>query len=285
MAVGGWVVNEAFDKAERARAVRKEDRRWVCPSCRPISMPASPARLMVLKGGVEVTRILTRVSEAGAPAGGAAVAAPERGALPGPSAPTSTSTRWALVTMQPCHAWHGWGLNEVPAAAIRRISSCREAMYGGFWKNIISIHRHMDLPLGQSDMSFPRLSTRKYSPDEGAGAAFAKCFLAKQGTDGSAEGRGCWSWRRRVGKQRWGMALASSRQPCESFKYPLGARPDATQDGGGSQPEKRHGLVAAVLRITAAGITRYGGFLGKYSRTHHLLRTGDSIHVFYQPLP
>jgi hypothetical protein len=34
-----------------------------------------------------------------APAGGAAAAAPERGALAGPSAPTSTSTRRALVTM------------------------------------------------------------------------------------------------------------------------------------------------------------------------------------------
>ena len=34
----------------------------------------------------------------GAPAGGAAAAAPEGGALVGPSAPTSTSTRWALVT-------------------------------------------------------------------------------------------------------------------------------------------------------------------------------------------
>jgi hypothetical protein len=33
-----------------------------------------------------------------APAGGAAAAAPEKGALVGPSAPTSTSTRWALVT-------------------------------------------------------------------------------------------------------------------------------------------------------------------------------------------
>jgi hypothetical protein len=34
-----------------------------------------------------------------APTGGVTVAIPERGALAGPSAPTSTSTRWALVTM------------------------------------------------------------------------------------------------------------------------------------------------------------------------------------------
>jgi hypothetical protein len=115
-----------------------------------------------------------------APAGGAAAAAPERGALGGPSAPTSTSTRWALVTMQPCQAWHGRGLNEVPPAAIRGISSCREARYGGFWKNIISVHRHLNLPLGQSYMSFPRLNTRRYSPDDGAGAAFAKIFWRRR---------------------------------------------------------------------------------------------------------
>jgi hypothetical protein len=35
----------------------------------------------------------------------------------------------------------------------------------------------------------------------------------------------------------------------------------------------------------AAGRTRYGGFLVEYFRTRHLLRNGDSIHVFYQPLP
>jgi hypothetical protein len=29
-------------------------------------------------------------------------------------------------------------------------------MYGGFWKNIISVDQHKDLPLGQSDMFFAR---------------------------------------------------------------------------------------------------------------------------------
>jgi hypothetical protein len=42
------------------------------------------------------------------------------------------------------------GLNEIPAAAIRGINSCREAMYGGFWKNVISVHRHKDLPRSAS---------------------------------------------------------------------------------------------------------------------------------------
>jgi hypothetical protein len=59
---------------------------------------------------------------------------PERGALASPSAPTSTSTRHALVTLQLCQAWHGRGLNEVPAGATRVINNCREAMYGELWK-------------------------------------------------------------------------------------------------------------------------------------------------------
>jgi hypothetical protein len=66
---------------------------------------------------------------------------------------------------------------------------------------------------------------------------------------------------------------------------PLEARLEATQDGGGLKPEERHGLAAAVLRITRRRINPVREFLGKYSRTHHLLRNGDSIPVFYQPLP
>jgi hypothetical protein len=52
----------------------------------------------VVEGGGSsraVTRLHTMI---GAPPGGAAAAAPEGGALAGPLAPTSTSTRWALVT-------------------------------------------------------------------------------------------------------------------------------------------------------------------------------------------
>jgi hypothetical protein len=40
----------------------------------------------------------SRLKQTLAPAGGAAAAAPEGGALACPSAPTSTSARWALVT-------------------------------------------------------------------------------------------------------------------------------------------------------------------------------------------
>jgi hypothetical protein len=40
-------------------------KRWVWPSWRHMSMPTNSARLIVWEGGVEVTRILMRVSEAG----------------------------------------------------------------------------------------------------------------------------------------------------------------------------------------------------------------------------
>jgi hypothetical protein len=42
---------------------------------------------------------------------------------------------------------------------------------------------------------------------------------------------------------------------------PMGARLEATQDGGGSQEEERHGLAAWVVRIIRGRKTRYGGFL------------------------
>jgi hypothetical protein len=142
----------------------------------------------------------------------------------------------------------------------------------------------MDPPLGQSDMSFPRLNTRRYSPDDGAGAAFAKCF-----------------WRRRVRTDhRWdegvgagGGQLGNSARArrslvvgnLASFKSPLRARLEATKDGGGSQPEERQGLAAEILRIIRGRESPVRGGFGKYSRTHYLLRNGDSIPVFYQPLP
>jgi hypothetical protein len=110
-------------------------------------------------------------------------------------------------------------------------------------------------------MSFPRLNIRRYSPDEGAGAAFAKYFLAKKGTDGSAEGGGCWSRRRTAGKQRWGSALASSRQPCESFKSPWGRglMQRRTEEGR----SRRRGTVwrRRSLESPADGKARYGGLL------------------------
>jgi hypothetical protein len=49
----------------------------------------------------------------------------------------------------------------------------------------------------------------------------------------------------------WEAALghgARSLSPTVSFKSPMGARPEATRDGGGSEPKERHGLAATVLR-------------------------------------
>jgi hypothetical protein len=39
------------------------------------------------------------------------------------------------------------------------------------------------------------------------------------------------------------------------------------------------------LGSSTAGKTQYGRFWKKYSRTYHVWGNGDSIHVFYQPLP
>jgi hypothetical protein len=105
----------------------------------------------------------------------------------------------------------------------------------------------------------PRLNT--HSPVT-AGTMYAKCFLAKKGTYGSALGRGCRRWRRTAGKHHQGMELASCRQPCE-FMPPLGGRLTATQDGDRSQPEERHGLAAAVLRIICRRKKPVRGVFGK----------------------
>jgi hypothetical protein len=43
----------------------------------------------------------------------------------------------------------------------------------------------------------------------------------------------------------------------------MGAGPDAPQDGGGSQPEERHGLAAAVLRIARRRKSPVRGVLEK----------------------
>jgi hypothetical protein len=70
-----------------------------------------------------------------------------------------------------------------------------------------------------------------------------------------------------------------------SSMSPLGARLEATHDGGGSQPEERHGLAAEVLRIIRLRKNPVRGVFGKYSRTQHLLWRGDSIFVSDLPLP
>jgi hypothetical protein len=83
-------------------------------------------------------------------------------------------------------------------------------------------------------------------------------------------------------RARFSLAIANPA----SFKSPMRVRLETTQDGGGSQPKKRHGLAVEVLRIIRRREIPVRGVFGKkYSRTHHFLRSGDSILVFYQPLP
>jgi hypothetical protein len=98
-----------------------------------------------------------------------------------------------------------WGAKRGTGSCDRGINRCLEAIYGGFWKIIISIHQHMDLPLGQSDMFFMTEYSQILSKQRGGGGVCEdgyEYFLAKTGTDGSAVGRGCWGWRRTYGKQR-----------------------------------------------------------------------------------
>jgi hypothetical protein len=60
-----------------------------------------------------------------------------------------------------------------------------------------------------------------------------------------------------------GTALASSGQPCDSLRSPLGARRVAAHDGGWSQPEERHRLAAAVPRIARGRKSPVRGVFGK----------------------
>jgi hypothetical protein len=109
-------------------------------------------------------------------------------------------------------------------------------------------------------------------------------------------------WRRRVRTdQRWdegigagggqlGSSACRARRSLAfdshvSFMSSLGERIEATEDGGGSQPEERHGLAAEVLRIIRRRKNPVRGVFRKYSRTQHLLWRGDSILVFDLLLP
>jgi hypothetical protein len=86
-------------------------------------------------------------------------------------------------------------------------------------------------------------------------------------------------WRRKVRTdQRWDEGVgvggghlessASARRSLGvaslvSFTFTLGARLEATRDGGGSQPEERHGLAAEVLMIIRRRKSPARGVLGK----------------------
>jgi hypothetical protein len=63
-------------------------------------------------------------------------------------------------------------------------------------------------------------------------------LVAGVGTSGGQPGSDAMAWR--------SLTTDKSRG---TFEYPLWARRDATHDGGGSQPEERHGLAAEVHGI------------------------------------
>jgi hypothetical protein len=156
-------------------------------------------------------------------------------------------------------------------------------MYGGFWKNIISVHQRKDLPLGQSDMFFQQLNTHKYSPVT-AGTVSADCFLAGKGTDqrwDEGVGAGGGLQGSSAGARR--SLAATSHARVLSLPWGRGMKLRRTEVGRG----RRSGTVwrRRSFGSTAAGKSRYGGLLEKYSRTQHLLWFGDSILVSDPPLP
>jgi hypothetical protein len=136
-------------------------------------------------------------------------------------------------------------------------------MYKGFWKIIVYVHRQRDLPLGRSDMFFvTKYILANILPKLGRGRRLRNVF-----------------WQRRVRtNHRWnegvgagGGHLGSNARARRSLAFailvsltsPLGARLEATQDGGGSQPEERHGLAAEVLMIIRRRKNSVRGVLGK----------------------
>jgi hypothetical protein len=118
-----------------------------------------------------------------------------------------------------------------------------------------------------------------------AGLVSDEFFGGEEGTGGSELAAGRWSWRWTGAKQRQGRAFVGNRQSHVSLESPHGARREATHTLGGSQPEERHGLAAEVFMIDRRRKKPVRRSFDKYFRTQHLLRSGDSIRVFTQPLP
>jgi hypothetical protein len=73
-----------------------------------------------------------------------------------------------------------------------------------------------------------------------------------------------------LGSSAWAQRSLAVAKPV-SFMSPMGARLEAAQNGGGSQPEERHDLAAEVMRIIRYRKSPVRGVFGIYSRTQHLL--------------
>jgi hypothetical protein len=125
-------------------------------------------------------------------------AGPGGGALTRPSISTSTFTPWALVTLLPCHAWHGRGVHEVPGVAISVINTCREPMHGEFFHR--EKHDTRTQALGSPARPFRDVFSRPYYTPRMPSYleecdTFAGACEGEKGTVGSTLGRGCWSTR------------------------------------------------------------------------------------------
>jgi hypothetical protein len=88
-----------------------------------------------------------------------------------------------------------------------------------------------------------------------------------------------------AGSREAALGQGALNKACD-IRVSLGVRLGATHGGGGSQPEERHGMAADVLKIDRRR-KKHGteGFRIINFRTLHLLRSGNSIIEFNQPLP
>jgi hypothetical protein len=142
-------------------------------------------------------------------------------------------------------------------------------MYGGFWKNVISVHKHKDLPLGLSDMFFQQLNTHRYSPVTAGQCMWIVFWRRRVQTDQRwDEGVGTGGGQLRSSARARRSLAAATLARVLSLPWGRGLKLRMTEVGRG----RRSGTVRRrrSLGSTAAAKTRYGGLLKKYSRTQHL---------------
>jgi hypothetical protein len=163
------------------------------------------------------------------------------------------------------------------------IYSCREALVWRAFKSIIC------------------------TPASRSPARLVKCFLSKlenprtfSSLRAVPASKGSFCGARVRADLSWWLALELVADSGEAA-LKLGARLQPTSHMGLESPwgrgetlcrtvEGRSPRNNTVLRRRSTGLSaaeeaRYGGFSNKYPRTQHLLRSGDSIPVFDQPLP
>jgi hypothetical protein len=113
-----------------------------------------------------------------------------------------------------------------------------------------------------------------------AGLVSEGLFCGEKGTDGSELAAGVVGGGGQPGSASWARRSVTVDQPCGT-RVSLGSE---TRGYLGRWRVAAGGATRYGDTVSAARRNRYGGVLNKYSRTHHLLRSGDSIHVFDQSL-